>query len=408
MKYEVYSLRNGIRVVHEEVESPVAHCGVFINAGSRDEEGSEHGLAHFIEHAIFKGTRKRNFYHILSRLENVGADLNAFTSKEETCIYASFQYAYYERSLELIADILLNSEFPEKELQKEKAVILDEINSYKDSPSDQIFDDFEEMLFAGHPLGRNILGNKKNLKLFSRAHINRFMSRNYHPSRIVIGSVGKMAFPRLVRLVEKYFSDIPYTGSFSTRNPISGYVPLQKKVNKKTFQTHCVIGNLAYGFSDPRRIPMALLTNILGGPGMNSRLNLSVREKHGLTYNIESGYTAYSDTGMFSIYLGVDNGSLDRTLGLVYKELAKLRTTKLGPLQMRTAQRQFTGQLAVGYESNPGRMLALGKNMMMAGRIHTLEEVNRVIERTTSGMILEMANEIFDPERLSSLTYVSK
>jgi predicted Zn-dependent peptidase len=395
-------------VVHEWADSPVAHCGVFIGAGSRDEESGEHGLAHFIEHTIFKGTRKRNFYHVLSRLENVGADLNAFTSKEETCIYASFQHQYYDRSLELISDILWHSEFPEKELQKEKAVILDEINSYKDSPADKIFDDFEELVFAGHPLGRNVLGTKANLERFTREHIRRFMSRTYHPSQIIIGSVGKIDFKRLVRLSEKYFSEIPFQGPLKARESVQKYVPVEKKVNKKTFQTHCVTGNLAYPFNDTRRIPMALLTNILGGPGMNSRLNLTVREKYGLTYNIESNYTAYTDTGLFSIYLSVDNGSLHRTLELVNQELEKLKNKPLGPVQLHIAQKQLTGQLAVAYEMNQGRMLAMVKSLSIAGRVQTLEEIGQAIADTSALQIMEMASEIFAPDRLSSLIYLSK
>lgn len=408
MRYQEYTLANGARLIHENVDSPVAHCGVFIGTGSRDEEESEHGLAHFIEHAIFKGTGKRKVYHVLSRLENIGADLNAFTTKEETCIYASFQRLYYDRVLELIADITFSSVFPEKELVKEKSVIIDEISSYKDSPADQIYDDFEELVFRGHPLGRSILGKRANLKRFTQKHIRYFMEKNYIPGRIVIASVGNIAFSRLIRLAEKYFLHIPEKGIPDVRKPFSGYMPVQKQIRKRTFQTHCIIGNLAYSIRDERRIPLALLNNILGGPGMNSRLNLSIREKHGLTYNIESGYTPYTDTGLFTVYLGIDNGSLERTLRYVYQELEKLRTTALGVNQMRIARRQFIGQMAIAWESNLGRMLSMGKAILVMNQVHTLEEITRQIESVDSGQLLDIANEVFHPASLSSLTFLAK
>ena len=403
-----YRLPNGIRLVHEHVDSPVAHCGIYVGAGSRDEEEKEHGLAHFIEHAIFKGTRKRKAFHVLTRLENIGADLNAFTTKEETCIYASFQRGYYERVLELISDIMFDSVFPDKELEKEKSVILDEISSYKDTPSDQIFDDFEELVFAGHPLGRNILGKKADLKRFTPSHIRHFIEKNYTPDQLVITSVGSIPFQKLIRMAGRYFENVPGGNSPQTRAPFTGYQPVQKQVRKSTYQTHCVIGNLAYDFTDPRRIPMALLNNILGGPGMNSRLNLSVREKHGLTYNIESGYTPYADTGLFTIYLGVDNGLLDKTMHYVALELEKLRNIRLGTNQMSIARRQFTGQLAIAWESNLGRMLSMGKGILVMDRVQSLEEMCHQIESVTTGQLLEIANEVFCPDQLSRLTFLSK
>ncbi len=403
-----FRLPNGIRLVHEHADSPVAHCGVYIGAGSRDEEEKEHGLAHFIEHAIFKGTHKRKVYHVLTRLENIGADLNAFTTKEETCIYASFQRGYYERALELIADIVFDSVFPDKELVKEKSVIMDEISSYKDTPSDQIFDDFEELVFAGHPLGRNILGKKANLRRFNRSHIHHFIGKNYTPDQMVLSSVGNIPFGKLVRLASRYFDRIPSGNLTRTRIPFTDYKPVRKQVRKSTFQTHCVMGNIAYALSDPRRVPMALLNNILGGPGMNSRLNLSVREKHGLTYNIESGYTPYTDTGLFTVYLGVDNGLLDRTMHYVAVELDRLRNVRLGTNQIGVARKQFIGQLAIAWESNLGRMLAMGKGILVMNRVQSLEEMCGQIEAVTPGQLMEIAGEVLDPERLSRLTYLSR
>ncbi|MBP6977684.1 MAG: pitrilysin family protein [Bacteroidales bacterium] len=408
MNYLEYTLPNGIRLVHAPSDSPVAHCGIYIGAGSRDEDEKEHGMAHFIEHAIFKGTKKRKVYHVLSRLENVGADLNAFTTKEETCIYASFQKYYYDRALELISDITFSSVFPDKELAKEKSVIMDEISSYKDTPSDQIFDDFEELVFAGHPLGRNILGTRKNLKRFTCKHIRQFIEHNYLPSQMVISSVGNIPFQKLIRIVGRYFDKIPPGAESRPRQAFTGYRPVEKMVRKSTYQTHCIIGNLAYPIHDPRRVPMALLNNILGGPGMNSRLNLSVREKHGLTYNIESGYSPYSDTGLFTLYLGIDNGLLDKTLHYVSLELEKLRRERLGTSQMNIAHRQFIGQLAIAWESNLGRMLSMGKGILVMNRIQSLEEMCDQIESVTASQLMDIANEVFDPGRLSRLTFQSK
>ncbi len=408
MEYQLHTLSNGIRLVHRHADNPVAHCGIIIGAGSRNEEAKEHGLAHFIEHGIFKGTTKRKVYHVLNRLENVGSDLNAYTTKEETCIYASFLNKYYDRTLELISDITFNSTFPEKELKKEKDVIIEEINSYRDNPAEMIFDDFEELLFDGHPLGRNILGTKKNIKLFDKAKIDRFMANNYHTDRMVICSVGKINFRRLITLVEKYVGSISSNFNHTTPAPFLLYKPARKAVKKRTFQTHCMIGNTAYNYNDSHRIPMALLNNLLGGPGLNSRLNLAVREKHGLAYNNESNFSPYSDTGVFSIYLGIDNGSVDKTLHYVYNELKLLREKKLGAMQLRTAKRQFIGQLAIFYEQNLSRMLSMGKSLLLTDKVMTLEAVNEKIGSVSAAEISEIANEVFDPDQLSLLTYLSK
>ncbi|MCK4676751.1 MAG: insulinase family protein [Bacteroidales bacterium] len=408
MEYQLHTLSNGIRLVHRHADNTVSHCGIIIGAGSRNEETKEHGLAHFIEHGIFKGTTKRKVYHVLSRLEIVGSDLNAYTTKEETCIYASFLNRYYDRTLELISDITFNSTFPEKELKKEKDVIIEEINSYRDNPAEMIFDDFEELLFDGHPLGRNILGTKKNIKLFDKAKIDRFMANNYHTDRMVICSVGKINFRKLITLVEKYFSGISSNFNHTAPVPFLLYKPAKRSVKKRNFQTHCMIGNIAYNYNDNHRMPMALLNNLLGGPGLNSRLNLAIREKHGLAYNNESNFSPYSDTGVFSIYLGIDNGSVDKTLHYVYNELKLLREKKLGAMQLRTAKRQFIGQLAIFYEQNLSRMLSMGKSLLLSDKVMTLEAVNEKIDSVSAAEISEIANEVFDPDQLSVLTYLSK
>ncbi len=408
MEFYHHTLPNGIRLIHRPADNHVSHAGIIINTGSRDEEDNECGMAHFIEHVIFKGTAKRNVYHVLSRLENVGADLNAFTTKEETCIYASFLNSFYERTLELIKDITFNSIFPEKELEKEKEVIFDEINSYKDSPSEEIFDDFEEQVFAGHPIGKNILGNPKDIKKFTRKNVLKFMGNKYHTDQMVICSVGKISFKKLIRIVEKYFSGIAPNIRKSNRIEFSEYLPSQKQIKKKTFQNHCLIGNVAYSILDERNTAFALLNNVLGGPGLNSRLNLAIREKYGYAYNLESNYMAYSDTGIFSIYLGTENGYLERSLDLIHKELKKLKDTRLGILQMQRAKQQLMGQLAITNESNLNKMMHIGRSCLLRNQAESIDEIYSKIESVTAEDVHELANEVFLPEKLSMLVYKAK
>jgi predicted Zn-dependent peptidase len=304
MEYFIHTLRNGIRLVHMPADNEVAYCGLLLNTGSRDELDGEHGLAHFIEHVIFKGTTHRKAYHILSRLDDVGGEINAYTTKEETAFYAGFLAPYYDRAVELLSDIIFHSTFPANELDKEREVIADEINSFKDNPSDQIFDDFEELIYPDHAIGRNILGTPETLQTFGEKAIRKFMARTYDTDQMVVCSVGKIAFPRLVKMIEKYFGEVPSKTRSIERSPVNGYRPSTdiRKVN--TFQAHCVIGNVAYPALEPRRMNLILLNNLLGGQGLNSRLNMSLREKHGYAYNVESTYTPYIDTGVVTIYFG--------------------------------------------------------------------------------------------------------
>ncbi|MCX6247095.1 MAG: pitrilysin family protein [Bacteroidetes bacterium] len=405
MELQTHTLPNGIRLVHQSVPSKVAHIGMFINAGTRDENDREHGIAHFIEHTIFKGTEKRNVYQVLNRLENVGADLNAYTSKEETCIYATFLNEYYDRTLELFQDILFHPTFPEKELEKEKQVVMDEIRSYQDNPADQIFDDFEDLVFAGHPLGKNILGTVKSLKHFSREDLLGFIRRNYCPEEIVVVSVGNVEFPKLLRLVTKYFSQTPERRKPVPRLPFEGYEVVTRLQKKKTFMVHCMVGCPGYSFSDERRIPLALLNNMLGGPILNSRLSLALRERNGLTYHNESNYTAYSDAGIVSIYFGTDPAQYEKALEIVHQELARIRNQKLTTLQLHTIQKQLTGQLAIAQESNLGLMLSMGKNFLLQDKFDSLETIISKINDSSAEELLEIANDIFDPVKLSMLTF---
>jgi predicted Zn-dependent peptidase len=400
-----HTLPNGIRIIHHPTESPVGHCGLFINTGSRDEADVEHGMAHFIEHVIFKGTKKRKTFHILSRIDDVGGELNAYTTKEETCIYASFLKQDFDRAMELLHDITFNSTFPVKELEKEKEVILDEINSYKDNPSDLIIDDFEELVFSNDPMGRNILGTEESLMKFNREDITRFINNNYHTDQMVVCTVGQIDPGRILKIADKYFGSVAPNLRTGERPPIMPYHPgsLDKKMD--TFQTHVIVGNIAYDLNSSQRPGLLLLNNILGGPGMNSRLNMSLREKNGIAYNVESIYSPYFGTGVFSIYFGTDEENLNRSLRIVHRELKKLREFKLGKLQLHNAQRQLKGQITIANEIKENLMLSIGKSYLLYNKVDTLEEIYEKIDLITAEDLLNIANEIFDPKMLSYLIY---
>jgi predicted Zn-dependent peptidase len=408
MEYQYFKLENGLRIVHRKVSSKVAHLGVVISAGTRDELPEEHGIAHFIEHMIFKGTHKRSLFRILSRLDSVGADLNAFTAKEETTIYASFLNTYYDRTIELFADILLNSTFPQKELEKERDVVIDEINSYKDSPSEQIVDDFEDQIFSGHGLGNNILGTPKNVRKFTREAIQRYIKENYIPSKMVICSVGNINFERLVHIIEKYFAQMPPTPEIRIRKPFIHYQPVNKTLQRSIYQSHLMLGTATYGYPDPKRTALGLLNNLLGGPAMNSRLNLAVREKHGISYTIESQYTPYSDTGFFYIYMATDDINLAKATSLVHVELKKLRENKLTISQLQQVKRQFIGQLVLSFDSNLNDMLSMGKSLLVYDKVDSPSEVYSKVEEVTTEAIQEVAKDVLNPDQLSSLIYLTK
>jgi predicted Zn-dependent peptidase len=405
MTYQFHELPNGIRVIFSPSPSRVAHLGVYINAGSRDELPDEHGIAHFIEHMAFKGTTHRKAYHILTRLDSVGGDLNAFTTKEHTCLYASFLSEYTTRAIELFSDIILHSTFPQKELSREKTIILDEINSYKDSPSESIFDDFEEMIYPNHPFGKNILGTPESLELITRPKILRFISRNYSAGETVIAYIGSIAFPKLVALLERFFSTMNGNNLTRERRSVGEYSPSKLTVNKDTHQTHVMLGTTAYPFTDPRKRPFQLINNMLGGPGSNSRLNLALRERRGYTYHVESNYQSYSDTGHFTIYMGTTAANPDATIHLALKELNNLRRAPLGTLQLHHAKKQLAGQIALAYESKVNEMLSIGRKHLYHLDTSPVEEIIAAVESITAAEILETANEILNPEQFSILIY---
>ncbi len=409
MEFIQFKLANGIRVVHKQVKgTKVAHLGLFINVGSRDEEAHEKGLAHFIEHTIFKGTRKRKSFHILNRLDSVGGELEAYTTKEETVFYASFLKEHLNRAADIIADITFNSIFPLKEIEKEKDVIIDEIASYQDSPYDQIYDDFEEQLFGKHPLGSNILGTEEHLKTFTKKHITDFMSRLYSADEMVISSVGAFSEKRLKDTLEKHFTVSIQQSRKHKRKPFSNYTPSNKDILKDSYQSHYITGNIAYGSMTDKKNGLILLNNLIGGPAMNSILNMEVREKLGYTYNIESNYSIYSDEGIFSIYLGTDQQHLEKSIAVVNKALKKLRDKELGIRQLSQAKKQLIGQLALGRENNTSLMLSYGKSMLVHNKISTLEEIIAKIESITSKELLTIANEILPNNQFSHLAYINK
>jgi predicted Zn-dependent peptidase len=405
MEYFSATLTNGIRLVHYFVDSPVAHCGVIINTGSRDEAPVEQGMAHFIEHTIFKGTKKRKAYHVISRMEDVGGEMNAYTSKEDTAIHASFLCEYYERALELFGDILINSTFPEKELKKEKEVIIDEINSYNDTPSELIFDEFEELIYDGHPMGRNILGTPELVRSFDSEDLRRFFAQNYNTDQMVICSVGKIQPKKILHLAQRYFSHLPSNIRLHHRKKYSGYNPVNREIVKDTYQAHCIIGSEAIDVFHDDRLGLVLLNNILGGQSGNSRLNLTLRERNGIAYNIESSYTAYSDTGTFTIYFGTDKENLERAIALIYREINTLQTKSLGAIQLSKAKKQLIGQLAMSQENHEDLMLAIGKSFLFFNKIEGFEEIYRKIEAITTTQLMEIANRVLEPKNLSVLIY---
>lgn len=405
MNLTLHTLPNGLRLVHLPTVSAVAHCGIIINAGSRDELPEEHGVAHFIEHMLFKGTTHRKSYHILSRLEDVGGELNAYTTKEETAIHASFLKEHYARAIELIADLLFSSTFPPAEIEKEKEVVIEEINSYLDNPAEYIFDEYEEMVFPDQPIGRSILGMPATVRAISGDSMRRFIASNYSPSQMVFCSVGAISPKQIKALFEKHFSNVP--AGNDTRRKRSEYLYKPVSIEKKTdtWQNHCIIGNIAYDLHDRRRMGLFMLNNILGGQGMNSRLNLSLREKRGYAYNVESVYNPYTDTGLVTIYFGTDSRNLGKSIALIHSELDRLRRQPLGTLQLSRAKSQIKGYLARAYENHESLMLSLGKSLLIFDRIDSMEETFRKIDDVTGNELMETAAAIFDRDSLSTLIY---
>jgi predicted Zn-dependent peptidase len=405
--YNIIELKNGIRIVHKEVTSTkIVHCGFVLDIGSRDEEPEQQGLAHFWEHMAFKGTKKRRAFHIINRLESVGGELNAYTTKEKICFYASVLNRHFESALELLTDITFDSVFPEKQIERERKVILEEMAMYLDNPEDAIQDDFDEVVFPNHPLGNNILGTQESIRSFVKEDFQRFIGENINTRKIVFACVGNINFEIIVKMAGKYLNEIPAFSAQKPRKLFKQYYPQVKEVGRPLSQAQCAIGRTAYSLHDPKRFPFFALINILGGPGLNSRLNLALREKYGYVYSIEANYTTYTDSGLFAIYFGTEQNQMERSIKLTLKELKKLKDNRLGTVQLHRAKEQIMGQLAMAEENNTSLMLMMGKSMLDTEKIYSLEEVFDIIRNISSSDLLETANEIFDPNTLSYLTFV--
>lgn len=404
-EYRTCTLKNGLRLIHKPTQSAVSYCGFTINAGTRDEEEAYSGLAHFVEHTIFKGTTHRRASHILNRMEVVGGELNAYTAKEETVVYSVFPGAHLSRAMQLLGDLIADSQFPEKELSKEREVVADEINSYRDTPSELIYDEFESALFEGCSLGRNILGNVESLHAMTSAVARQFLTDHYTPGNMVFFFMGATPFSQVQHLAERYLGDLSRPTKELPRILKPAAAPFSKTLCLDTHQSHVIIGARAYDLFDKRRRVLLLLNNILGGPGMNSVLNVSLREKRGYVYTVESSVTSYTDTGLFAIYFGTDHRYTQPCIDLVKKELRRLREQRLSPARLAAAKRQFIGQIEVSTDNSENVALALGKSFLRYGHFDSLAEIAEQIESITSDNLLEVANDLLAEEGLSMLIY---
>ncbi len=403
--YELYTLSNGIRIMFKYSPSTITHCCFVVNAGSRDEARQKDGLAHFIEHLLFKETERRSTNQILNRLEMVGADLNAYTTKEYTCIHASLLNEHLERTIDLFEDIIFHSTFPEEEMEKERGVILDEIASYLDQPEEAVQDDFEGLLFPHHPIGNNILGTPETVNALDQKDIKGFIQANYNTHQMVFAVFGNYQMKKIIRLADKYFGDIPENSSAKNRslptpNPTGSF-----RFHKPISQTHCVIGNQAYHSQHADRYGLLLLNNLLGAGGMSSRLNLEIREKYGIAYTIESSYTSLTDTGIFSIYFGTDAEKAAKAERLVHKELKKLRDNQLGVLQLQQAKQKFNGQIALAEENRMSLLISMAKSLVDFSYVDTLEQLFDKVNAVTAPQLLRISNEIFDEDKMVTLLF---
>lgn len=399
---------NGLKSVFERfTRSNVVHIAVTVNSGTRDEPEKKTGLAHFIEHTVFKGTRKFGNKKILNYLEESGGELNAFTTKEETCYFASIHKDHCKKAFELLSELVFQPVFPIKEIEKEKGVVLEEIESYKDNPSELIIDEFEEMLFKGHSLGNPILGNKKSVNGLTRKDLRHFVNEKYNPGQMSLSVSGNISETFYNKMVSDYFSTKKRSPENSIRQKPGSTEKFLTKIKFDTHQSHVLCGTSAYSYKDNRRSALALLNNILGGPSMNSRLNMEVREKRGLAYTIDSNYTPYSDSGLFSVYFGTDRKNLDQCSDLVRKEMNKMMKKKLSTLQISQAKQQLKGQISLAEENRLNKVLSNGKSILVLGKVIKTKEIFRRIDAVTPNQLTEIANDIFSENKISTLIYKS-
>ena len=376
-----------------------------VNAGSRDEPENKEGLAHFIEHLLFKETERRSTSQILNRLELVGADLNAYTTKEYTCIHASLLKPHLERAIDLFEDIIFHSTFPEDEMEKERGVIQDEIASYLDQPEEAIQDDFEALLFKGHAMGNNILGTPQTVAAFNKADIDQFIKDNYNTAEMIFAVFGDYSFDKVIKLSEKYWGQVPANHPVKNRIAPLNNGLAKSIVHKPISQTHCIVGSQAYPVPHPNKTGLLLLNNLLGGMGMSSRLNMEIREKYGIAYTVESNYTSFTDTGIFSIYFGTDTEKAEKAMKLVHKELKKLKDQPLGVLQLHQAKQKFIGQIALAEENRMSLILSIAKSVLDFNCADSLQQLFEKINKVTAEQLLDISNEIFDTNNLTTLLF---
>ncbi|WP_288317426.1 M16 family metallopeptidase [Xylanibacter caecicola] len=406
--YNTHTLANGLRIIHLPSASPVIYCGYGICAGTRDEGAGEEGLAHFCEHVTFKGTARRTSMQILNRLEGVGGDINAFTNKEDTVYHCAILKEHFARAVDLLTDIVFHSTYPQTEIDKEIEVICDEIESYNDSPAELIFDEFENAIFEGHPLGHNILGTTERLRGYTTEHALRFTGRYYRPENSIFFVYGDVDFKRIVRLVDGATSDFPPHAPLKDAKPVMpvpAYIPKKTVSDKATHQAHVMIGNRAYSVHDSRRMPLYLLNNILGGPGMNARLNIALRERHGLVYSVDSSMVNYSDTGMWCTYFGCDPKDTEKCLKLVYRELDRLAQKPLSVAQTEKAKRQIKGQIGVACDNRESFALGFAKSFLHYGWERNIDKLFRDIDMVTPEQIHEVAQDMFRRECMTTLIF---
>ncbi|MBR1652722.1 MAG: insulinase family protein [Alloprevotella sp.] len=400
-----HQLPNGLRIICQQNSSDVVYCGYVIAAGTRDEEPQDTGMAHFLEHMSFKGTERRRAYHINNYLERVGGDLNAFTNKQETVYHATVLRRDFPRAAELLTDIVFHSLYPQREIDREVEVICDEIDSYQDSPSELIFDEFEAMLFEGHPLGRDILGRKERLRQYRTEDARRYADRYYRVSNATFFLYGNVDFQRVVRRLERLTADLPAAPVLRRDIPLPSYRPQMREVHRDTHQAHVIVGARAVGGCDERRFALSLLNNILGGPGMNSRLTASLRERAGLVYTVDSYLYVYPDTGVWETYFGCDKADVARCLRMVERELRRLADAPLSPAALSAAKQQLIGQMGIGADNNENFALTLGKTFAHYAVAYDPAETARRIQALTAQQLQAAAADFFRPDRLTTLVY---
>lgn len=405
-EYELFELPNKIRVVHKQTSNTkIAHCALMLDVGSRDEKDNEQGLAHFWEHMVFKGTNKRKAFHIINRLESLGGELNAYTTKEKICFYTSVLDSHLDKSIELLADITFDSIFPESQIEKERHVILEEMAMYQDNPEDAIQDELDTLVFKDHQFGNNILGTQESVGGFKKEDFDKFLSDNIDTSRIVFSSMGNYSMKSLLKIVNKYLSPIEGKKNVQSRSEIDLHKPSHVEKNKDLSQSHVGLGTRAYSIHSDNKIPFFVLNNLLGGQNMNSRLNLELREKYGLVYHVESNFQPYTNTGMFSIFYATEPKKMAKSFALIEKVLRKMKEIPLGEKQLRSAKDQIKGQLAMSEENNQNYMLMMAKSILDYDRIDSLESVFEKIDIISSYDVIDLSREILDIDQMSTLIY---